>query len=71
MGEESPAGVPEHDVGDPGETGEDAGRETHIEGEDVDVVCGAPALAIYGFELQGFSFSENVRKKGLEGQKLS
>ena len=34
---------------------------THIEGESVDVVFGAPALAISGFELQGFIFSEIVR----------
>ena len=59
MGEESPGGVPEQPfVGDHGETDEDAGREADIEGEDVDVVCGAPALAISRFELQGFSFSE-------------
>ena len=45
-------------VGDHGETDEDAGKETHIEGEDVGVVCGAPALAISKFELQGFISSE-------------
>ena len=50
-------------VGDHGETDEDAGKETHIEGEDVDVVCGAPALAISKFELQGFIFSEIFREK--------
>ena len=58
-------------VGDHGETDEDAGREADIEGEDVDVVCGAPALAISGFGSQGFTFSEIVRLKGLEGQTLS
>ena len=42
-----------------------------IEGEDVDVVCGAPALAISGFESQGFIFSEIVRRKRLDGQTLS
>ena len=47
------------------------GREADIEGEDVDVVCGVPALAISGFELQGFILSENVRRKELEGQTLS
>ena len=31
-----------------------------IEGEDVDVVCGAPALAISGFQYQGFTFSRIV-----------
>ena len=42
---------------------EDAGREADIEGEVVDVVCLAPALAISGFQLQGFIFSEiNPRK---------
>ena len=72
MGQESPGGVPEQlVVGDHGETDEDAGRETHIEGEDVDVVCGAAALAISGFELQGFIFSEIVRRKRLGGQTLS
>ena len=72
MGEENPGGVPVRlVVGDHGETGEDAGRETHIESEDVDVISGAPALAISGFELQGFIFSEIVRGKRLEGQTLS
>ena len=37
-----------------------------IEGEGIDVVFGAPALAISGFELHGFIFSEIVRRKGLE-----
>ena len=42
MGEENPAGVLEQLVNRGHvETGEDAGKETHIEGEDVDVVCGA------------------------------
>ena len=50
-------------VGDHGETDEDAGWEAHIEGEDVDVVCGAPALAISKFELQGFIFPEIFREK--------
>ena len=45
--------------------------EVDIEGEDVDVVSGAPALGISGFELQGFIFSEIVQRKGLEGQTLS
>ena len=40
-------------VGDHGETDVDAGWEADIEGEDVDVVCGAPALAISEFESQG------------------
>ena len=34
-----------------------------MEGEGVDVVLGAPALAISGFELQGFIFSEIFREK--------
>ena len=53
-------------VGDHGETGEDAGKETHIEGEDVDVVSGAPALAISGFELQGL-FSQRFSDKRTGG----
>ena len=66
MGKESPGGVLEQlVVGDHGETDEDAGKEAHIEGEDVDVVCGAPALAISGFELQGFNFSKIVHRKQL------
>ena len=73
MGKESSDGVLEQlfVVGDHGETDEEAGKEAHIEGEDVDVVCGAPALAISGFELQGFNFSEVVHRKRLEGQTLS
>ena len=69
MGKESPVGVLEQlVVGDHSETDENAGREADIEGEDVDVVCGSPALAISGFELQGFISSEIVRRGGLEGQ---
>ena len=72
MGEESPGGVPEQlVVGDHGETNEDAGMGADIEGEGVDVVCGAPALAISGLELQGFNFAEVVHRKRLEGQTLS
>ena len=72
MGEENPGGVLEQLVNrDHGETDEDAGREIHIKGEDVDVVCGAPALAISGFELHGFIFSENVQRKELERQTSS
>ena len=71
MGEKSPGGVSEQlVVSDHGETDEDVGRETHIEGEDVVVVCGAPALAISGFEYQGFTFSEIVRRRRLEGKTL-
>ena len=72
MGEEKPSGVLEQlVVGFYGETDEDVGREADIEGEDVDVVCGAPALAIFGFQLQGLIFLETVRRKGLDGQTLS
>ena len=61
MGEESPDGLLEQVVvGDYGDTDEEAGRKTHIEGEDVDVVSGALALAISGFEFHGFIFSEIV-----------
>ena len=64
MGEESPGGVPEQIVvWDHDETDEDAGMEIHIEGKDVDVVCGAPALATSKFELQAFNFSEIFREK--------
>ena len=71
MGKDSPGGVPEQlVVGDHGETDEDAGTLADIEAKDVNVVCGAPALAISGFESQGFNFSEIVRRKGLEGQTL-
>ena len=61
MGEESSGGDLEQlVVEDRGETVEDVGREANIEGEDVDVVCGAPALAISRFEYQGSIFSEIV-----------
>ena len=58
-------------VGDHGQADEDAGTAADIEGEDVDVVCGALALAISGFELQGFNSSNVVHRKRLEGQTLS
>ena len=47
------------------------GEREHIESENVDVVCDAPVLAISGFELHGFIFSEFVRRKRLEGLTLS
>ena len=47
---ESPGGAPEQlVVGDHGKTDADAGREADIEGQDVDVVCCAPALVISWF----------------------
>ena len=71
MVEENPGGVPEKVVvGDHGETDEDAGREADIEGEDVDVVCGGPALAISGLESKFFLFFL-VLGKWLERQILS
>ena len=42
-------------------------EKADIEGEGVDVIFGAPALAISGFELQGFVFSEIVRRKKTGG----
>ena len=33
--------------------------------------CGAPALVISGFQLQGFNSSEDVHRKRLDGQTLS
>ena len=64
MGEENPGEVPEQLVlWDHGETDENEGREADIEDEDVDVFCGASALAVPRFELKGFIFSETVRKK--------
>ena len=72
MGEENPGGVPEQPVvEDHGETDEDAGRETHVEGKNVDVVCGAPGLVSSGFEFQDFISAEIIRWKGLDGQTLS
>ena len=73
MGKQSSDGVLEQlfVVGEHGKTDEDAGKEADIEDEDVDVVRGAPALAISGFELQGFKFSEVVHRKRLEGQTSS
>ena len=73
MGKESSDGVLEQlfVVGDHGETDADAGKEAHVEVEDVEVVCGAPALAISEFELQSFNYSEVVHRKRLEGQTLS
>ena len=37
--------------------------QADTEGENVDLVCGIPALAISKFELQGFTFSEIFREK--------
>ena len=72
MGRENLGGAAEQlVVSDHGKTDEDAGGEADIEGEGVDVVFGAPALLISGFELQGFIFSESVRWKGLDEQTLS
>ena len=64
MGEEGPVGVAEQlVVWDHGETDEDAGRDIHIEGEVVDVVCGAPALAIFQVWVAGFRFLRNCPKE--------
>ena len=47
------------------------GERADIEGEGIYVGFSAPALAISGFKLQGFIFSEIVRRKGLERQTSS
>ena len=46
-------------------------EKADIKGEDADVTCNAPALAICGFELRRYIFSETVRWKKLERQTLS
>ena len=72
MGQKIPSGVLKQLVdGDHGETYEDAGKVADIDGEDIDVVWGAPALAISGIASQGFIFSDIVRRKKLEVQALS
>ena len=72
MGRENPVGVPEQlVVGDCDENDEDAGTGADIGVEAIDVVCGAPALVISGFELQGFNLPEVVQKERLERQTFS
>ena len=64
MGEQNPGEVLEQlVVGVHAESDEDTVRAADIEGEDVDVVCGAPALVVSGFEYQGFTSSQIVLGK--------
>ena len=62
--DEKSGGVPKQlAIRDDGMSDEELGTEAYIEDEAVEVVGGAPALAISGFGSEGFSFSEIVRRK--------
>ena len=67
-GEESPVGGPDGriEVGDVCET--EAGTEADMEDEDedVDVVGGMDEVGVSGYESEGFTLSEILRRKRLE-----
>ena len=42
-----------------------AGREAEVEDEDVDVVGGVEEVGASGYECDGFTLSENLRRKRL------
>ena len=54
-----------------GGSGREAGMAADNKVDDVNVVGGASVLAAPEFNSEEFTFSENVRTKGLQGQILS
>ena len=67
-GEESPMGGPEGPIEVSGVCETGAGTETDVEDEDedVDVVGGVDDVGVSGYESEGFTHSEILRRKRLE-----
>ena len=68
-GEESPAGGPEGPIEVGGVCETEAGTEADVdddEDEDVDVVGGVDEVGVSGYESEGFTLSEILRRKRLE-----
>ena len=67
-GEESPVGGPEGSIEVGGVCETEAGTEADAddEDEDVDVVGGVDEVGLSGYESEGFTLSETLRRKRLE-----
>ena len=67
-GEESPVGGPEGPIEVGGVCGTEAGTEADVEDEDqdVDAVDGVDEVWVSGYESEGFTLSEILRRKRLE-----
>ena len=67
-GEESPMGGPEGPIEVSGVCETEAGTEADVEDEDkdVDVVCGVDEVGVSGYESEGFTLAEILRRKRLE-----
>ena len=67
-GEESPLGGPEGPIEVGGVCEKEAGTERDVEDEDedVDVVGGVDEVGVSGYETEGFTLSEILRRKRLE-----
>ena len=67
-GEESPVGGPEGPIEVGGVCETEAGTEVdvEVEDEDVDVVGGVDEVGVSGYESEGFTLSEILRRKRLE-----
>ena len=67
-GEESPVGGPEGPIEVGGVCETEAGTEADLDGEDedVDVVGGVDEVGVSGYESEGFTLSEILRRKRLE-----
>ena len=67
-GEESPVGGPEGPIEVGGVCETEAGTEVDVKGEDedVDVVGGVDDFGVSGYESEGFTLSEIIRRKRLE-----
>ena len=65
-GEESPLGGPEGPIEVGGVCETKAGTEADVEDEDEDVVGGVDEVGISGYESEGFTLSEILRRKRLE-----
>ena len=65
-GEESPVGGPQGPIEAGGVCATETGTDADVEDEDVDVVGGVDEVGVSGYESEGFTLSEILRRKRLE-----
>ena len=68
-GERSPVGAPKRPTQDVCET--EAGTEADVEDKDVNIVAGIEDAGVSGYESEGFTLSETLRRKRLSQRRVS
>ena len=70
-GEESPVGGAEEPIEEGGVCETEGGTEVYVEDEEVHVVCGVDELGVSGYESEGFTLSEILRRKKFTKKSVS